>query len=1016
MIRKLTAVFVGLAVVSQSTALLAQTKLPPKARLLREQLEPINGAPIPAPLNTEKPFVVTHIPVADCRAVRGFFGAPIDGSLDSRDYADKRWEYNFDGQQADCGVKYTYLKNDGLHVTLSDNKGVHAIQIRGGVRANVVTDCVRYDDANRGKPLVSFDVANARYTAAYFEQPVTTDKFSFFNVKDGYIADVGFFRVGGDTAALGEAIKSPVGGAADIAALGGFLEARYERTPSPTYAAFTASPAEVADLQLKDKASVHIIAGPFQEDLPISAVGLEVALDGVAAPTSLIVQVQDPIHPRTAVTTVALGVGGSGKLNLALDIPDQIVPKGRVLWLTLRSPDNLTLKAPTLVLYKVSRDQALPGALAYRLLKLKGFWLPMSESRPWNVMPRNADVEQWLAKIKDPDHRMLIAELRDAIEHCHWLNATDAIARQYYEWFYRRKNRPELPPAQIIDDPGAPEWAVVARTAWLTARIVPDWWVRNRLVPSGEFGGSDDDGSMYQNFASFPLFESDGVAAKLKEGAAHRAELDQKSRLSQGLNKDAQDLLHSYENGLNQQSLVTWWHYGDPIYIERCMLTARNSETLTMVNAAGHRHFKSQTVGVIDLRVERKPDQDSGFSAQMMHPLCEAVFYNHNPRALKLLRELGDSWVDHLTKAELGKYPTGVDVVTDNVTETDWEAFSGGFGNHAAMMAFLTRTTGDDKYLRPLVDFYAKSPEVEYTANYLADVFSLGAMDKSPEAIQKRQKDLPAFLWMTTGDKAPLLAALKEDISEIQTFGHMYTTVEPFTDRIFLYAIINPALAYTGGFATRNKMYHSQAVTWDGFSTDYAALVRTSRRDQFHAIVFNFRNEPIRGNARFWLLDHGLYEMTTGIDENGDDQIDGAATTKEIEIIRADAVPLELPPRKVTVITLKQKTKLDPIEERADLALAAREITVKDGVVEGVAHNIGSKDVADAVVALVDASGATVKKISLGKLDAPLDLMARRVDFKLEGVPAERAGWRVVLDPDNAVPEITESNNSVLLP
>jgi hypothetical protein len=67
-------------------------------------------------------------------------------------------------------------------------------------------------------------------------------------------------------------------------------------------------------------------------------------------------------------------------------------------------------------------------------------------------------------------------------------------------------------------------------------------------------------------------------------------------------------------------------------------------------------------------------------------------------------------------------------------------------------------------------------------------------------------------------------------------------------------------------------------------------------------------------------------------------------------------------------------------------------------------------------VALVDASGATVKKISLGKLDAPLDLMARRVDFKLEGVPAERAGWRVVLDPDNAVPEITESNNSVLLP
>jgi hypothetical protein len=328
--------------------------------------------------------------------------------------------------------------------------------------------------------------------------------------------------------------------------------------------------------------------------------------------------------------------------------------------------------------------------------------------------------------------------------------------------------------------------------------------------------------------------------------------------------------------------------------------------------------------------------------------------------------------------------------------------------------------------LKPLADYFAEGKYADWMEVFLTDVYSLGLMDDAKEGIASQYSRWPALQWMMTGEKKPLIEDLKRSINEIQTYKHIYTAAEPFTDRIFLgqvsayTGVVNivpgPTTAYTGGFATRNKPYHSHSVSWEGFGTDYAAFVRAGRRDRFHVIVFNFRNEPMKGAMRFWLLDHGIYEMTTGIDENGDDQIDGAGTTTELEVIKGDRVAIELPPRKVTVITLKQKTKLDPIEERADLALAARELTVKDGVLEGVAHNIGSKDVADAVVALVDASGAVVKKVSLGKLEAPLDLVARRVDFRVEGVPAEHAGWRVVLDPDSAVPEITEINNSALVP
>jgi hypothetical protein len=38
------------------------------------------------------------------------------------------------------------------------------------------------------------------------------------------------------------------------------------------------------------------------------------------------------------------------------------------------------------------------------------------------------------------------------------------------------------------------------------------------------------------------------------------------------------------------------------------------------------------------------------------------------------------------------------------------------------------------------------------------------------------------------------------------------------------------------------------------------------------------------------------------------------------------------------------------------------------------------------------------------------------MNFRLEGLPSEHAGWRVVLDPYDTVPEITELNNSVLVP
>jgi hypothetical protein len=101
------------------------------------------------------------------------------------------------------------------------------------------------------------------------------------------------------------------------------------------------------------------------------------------------------------------------------------------------------------------------------------------------------------------------------------------------------------------------------------------------------------------------------------------------------------------------------------------------------------------------------------------------------------------------------------------------------------------------------------------------------------------------------------------------------------------------------------------------------------------------------------------------------------------------------------------------VETRADLALTAREITVSGNRISGTVHNIGSKDVADVVVALTDAGGKVIERKSLGSLAAPNDLVAKRKTFEFT-LPSNAAkGWGVTADPGNRIPEIFEGNNTV---
>jgi len=969
-----------------------------------------------------KPLVVAKLRVTDCRAMRGFVGAPVDGSLKSGRWDGSTWEYNQPG--AGAGVGYAYRNSDGLHITFADGEGFNAVVVRGGIKAKLYRDCAKYDDPAGGTLIHEFP-GQTQNSRAFFEQPVKTQKVSFGDVTDGLIADCSFYRVHARAPGT-HAVnvhqwcveKSTAKSAAPLSdAVRRQLESRFAPDERTVWSCAAGAPfaRDEAKLDVLPRKCVHLVMAPTEREFPVAAIMFGCRVSGPDGRIPFSLAIQDPLNPRLELHGADYELDKAGVLRVVCDFADQIIPAGTQLWVTLRFDVPVTLEAPGISLEYVPREQALPEALEYRKFVLKGLYANMSEARPWNGFRKPEDIAEFFAKADNP-YAPWVREIMDTLDQCRALDpeGKDDIVRQYHQWMYRgilRKSKEGTPPYATRFDTitGVPEWAALAHQAWMQSREVARWWIENRMTPNGELGGEvGDDTDMFGNWASFPAFERDGVGGMCLDGGARLAQTAEESTLEQGLNKRTMDPLHAYEEGLNHEAQMLWWFYGDPVYTERCMIAARSTEALTVVTPKGHRHFKNQDCGAADLRMERKLGSDGGTHPLMWHPTLELAWYNHNPKALKMLTEWASGWLDHM---QPGKYATMVDVAKETVEETAETPLYGGYGAQACVHTFISDLTGDAKYVQPLLAYLAAGKQDQYSRRHLPELMQMGTFtapeDKCREAISRTwQAEL-----ILHRDKAPLLAALKSDVEELQRFKHMYTTVECFTDRVFLYALINPTIAYTGGFATRNKLNQNFAVTWDGFGTDYAALVLQANAAHLCVLVCNLTDKPLQGRMRVWRLEHGEYELTFGPDANNDDQADNVERRETVELARAGDIAITLPKKGVYVLELKQTKKLDDILLRADLALSKLELKIEAGRVSGKAHNIGSKDVADAVVALLDDKGKVVARKSLGRIAAPLDLTPQAVPFELEGLPAGAKGWSVVLDPENQVPEIYEGNN-----
>lgn len=273
---------------------------------------------------------------------------------------------------------------------------------------------------------------------------------------------------------------------------------------------------------------------------------------------------------------------------------------------------------------------------------------------------------------------------------------------------------------------GAPQWAAALRDAtgwWID---VVEWWGNNRQRPDGSIGGgwSDD----VEILRDWWLVAASGLSPKAYDTAKKLAdgiwESDMMNR-EWGIEDNRADAEHILEMSADSHPHMVFLDYGDPTYIERCMISFKPViDFYTGINSNGHRHAKAWHFGPDWIDPDPAGAVDATYNGRLRPPGISLVWYNGNPAAKAALVEWAKAWTEDAKSTSKSKpagfLPLGVaykDCEQGSPgSEAWWEApytnvianspdraylafFPQSFTYHLCLLAY--KLTGDEAFLDP---------------------------------------------------------------------------------------------------------------------------------------------------------------------------------------------------------------------------------------------------------------------------------------------------------------------------
>ena len=838
---------------------------------------------------------------------------------------------------------------------------------------------------------------------------------------------------------------APVG--PSLAPLVKFIAGRFSPDERATLvaqpAAPAAPPAPSAPAPAAAQPLVHVLVPNTWDQLADGLDGLALDLPALAAKPShrgliaLNVRIADPLWPARILLDVTFTVKPGEAKTLWLDTRDRLLPAGRALWVSLASASAdfsaASLAGAELRLVFKPRDAARAEHELDRFTQAKDSYAMLVEEHPNS--PKLALWVRFKGDLEDllrvnPDH--VLGRLYSAAA------MPGALPRPAFA-------QPE-PPA------GVPLWAFRQTELLGRVKAFVAWYIDHRQSDFGDFGGGiSDDVDLTNLWPGVALMGSEPEKIKLSLQRLLDAAF-KNGMFTNGLPTIQADELHSYEEGINclAQNLVL--DYASPRQLERAMATARGVESITGINAAGHRHIRTSYYSGTKMAEEGPWGWSKPYSYLVTQVPQLLVDFNGNPAAKKYLVELADGLLAHrhagaatpptgnrgsgrrAAAAEGASLPSAIHFATDAEGSSTramlpWHVFWGAW-----------KFTGERRFLDPLLDAGMTSL-MAVNANTL-DTLGLradwgprllggergGPAESRPQlegrspspGAEFRNANSAHFVWQLTGNKTQLEQLYARQIESAASLDYINTAGSLWIDRV---GIPNTELqrARLGGVAlVRNALYPGHTVSWTfaapANDQSVAILLPDATPTAFKVIAYNLATAPVRATMTGWTIDPGIWEITQGVDTHNADTADSppAATTATFE--RTRSLDFTLPPRATTILTLKLKTPGTPYWSRPDLGLDREDVTRTAAGLRVKIHSLGSVPSPATTVALRDRAGQIVATATIPALAAPLDLFPKTTEVTLP-LPAgfSLPGATVELDPEHRLTEITTLNNTVKL-
>ena len=757
---------------------------------------------------------------------------------------------------------------------------------------------------------------------------------------------------------------------------------------------------------------------------------LDAGLDGIAIdlpalhvkPTHgnlfpLNIQIKDPLWPTRDLLDVSVSVKPDEARTVWLDTRDRMLPPGRSLYLTIAGAGQ-----------DFNAEQ-LDGA------KIRLRFKPRAQALPEHTADRFAQVRDNMAFLVEEHTNTKRLARYDRLDR----DLTDLLrvdpSNQHGREYWAEMNPEQGWPDQSVPiaPAGVPRWAFLQVEDLKRVRQYINWWIDERQVPYGDFGGGiSDDNDMTQQWPPLALMGADPDKVRKSLDALTDA-AERNGMWTNGLGTIKTDELHSYEEALNAKAEAMYLSYGDPKTVERLMDTARNYGRIIQKNEQGHTHIVSNYFSGTDVVREGVWGWSKPYSNLILHPGVALADFNGNPTVRKLVTDLADGYLAHGRQHASGawSFPEEINASTD---ESKGVLSARSRGNVALMQLLWVsyHWTHDEKYLRPLRSelaggsaFGELSELNANTIDQLEQRASWGVpLQKAAE--QGKGGDFARFVaWQMTGDTQYLEKIYDDEIITANNRMYMVTEGHWWSDRVELFSDELQRSRLGGMALRRNQFVPGHTVSWRFADPDgaqkLAILMPGALPARFTVIAYNLDERALAATVTGWDVVPGIWRVTqrTGEGDAGGATA-GAAVAGEprhVEFERTRGVDFVFAPRTTTELSFELETPGKPLWERPDLGVGAGDVRVSQGAVHVTVHSLGSVAAPPSTVTVVDPAGHLIASAAVPAIAAPLDLVPKTVQVTLRvGAGRVGSGARVRVQLNNQGQEITQLNNEVVVP